>query len=141
MTNSNIIKNIIISVTLLAGSVTASFGERARVSKELEGVDPEARVNVIVRFRRVAGPEEHQMIRDLGGSVKSSLGSIQGGAYAIPGSALHSLALNPEVLSISPDREVHMLLDNTVAAVNAPAAWNAGLDGSGIGIAVIDSGI
>ncbi len=34
-----------------------------------------------------------------------------------------------------------MLLDNSTAAVNAPAAWNIGLDGSNIGVAVIDSGI
>ncbi len=34
------------------------------------------------------------------------------------------------------------MLDNTAAAVNAPAAWWLfGLDGSGIGIALIDSGI
>src|SRR5205823_6276771 len=32
-------------------------------------------------------------------------------------------------------------LDNTVAAVNAQIAWNYGLDGSGIGVVVIDSGV
>jgi serine protease AprX len=32
-------------------------------------------------------------------------------------------------------------LDYSTVAVNAPTAWNAGLDGTGVGVAVIDSGI
>src|SRR5215471_10245215 len=38
-------------------------------------------------------------------------------------------------------RRVSGLVDETPAAVNAPAAWSPGLDGSGVGIAIIDSGI
>ena len=40
---------------------------------------------------------------------------------------------------ISLDRALRATLDTTAAAVNAPLAWSAGLDGAGVGIAIIDS--
>jgi len=48
---------------------------------------------------------------------------------------------NPNVKYVSVDREIHHKLDYTAAAVNASAAWNAGTVGSGVGVAIIDSGI
>jgi serine protease AprX len=41
----------------------------------------------------------------------------------------------------SPDRSLTAKLDNTAAAVNASVVWKAGYNGSGIGVAVLDSGI
>jgi serine protease AprX len=76
-----------------------------------------------------------------GGAMRTQLRLINGTSYSVPAASLPTLAADPNVASVSVDHKVHMLLDNTTAAVNAPAAWSAGLDGSGIGIAVIDSGI
>jgi serine protease AprX len=42
---------------------------------------------------------------------------------------------------ISLDRSLVAALDYTSQAVNAPQLWNSGWKGTGIGIAVIDSGI
>ena len=42
---------------------------------------------------------------------------------------------------ISLDRPLGASLDYSAAAVGAPTAWSSGLDGSGVGVAVIDSGI
>lgn len=39
------------------------------------------------------------------------------------------------------DRRVRMALDHSVGQVGAPAAWQAGLDGSGVTVAVLDTGI
>lgn len=63
------------------------------------------------------------------------------GVYTVPGDALQDLAQDPEVAYISPDRPVFPKLDLTAAAVNTSTLWNAGWSGSGIGVAVIDSGI
>jgi serine protease AprX len=52
-----------------------------------------------------------------------------------------SLSNQPNVAYISLDRPLAASLDYSAGAVNAPAAWSAGLDGSGVGIAIIDSGI
>src|SRR5207244_6794026 len=55
--------------------------------------------------------------------------------------SLDALADDPDVVYISPDRRLSGSLDNTAAAVNAKVAWQSGWDGTGIGVAVIDSGI
>src|SRR3954452_8640045 len=141
MVKTNTVRKIALSFVLLMGSVAACFGQRAHVSRELESLEPATRVNVIVQFKQAVTPGHHQIVRDLGGLLKSSLKSIQGGTYAVTGSAIQSLALNPEGVSISPDRPLHMLLDNTVAAVKRPAASNLALAASGMALAVIDSGI
>jgi serine protease AprX len=51
------------------------------------------------------------------------------------------LANNPKVAYISSDRPFQAMLDYTATAVDAPLAWQAGFDGTGVGIAIIDSGI
>ena len=45
------------------------------------------------------------------------------------------------VTYISLDRQLGASLDYSAAAVGAPVAWSSGLNGSGVGVAVIDSGI
>jgi len=62
-------------------------------------------------------------------------------AASLPAARLAALSDDPEVRYISPNRLLKPHLDNTVAAVNAQIAWNYGLDGSGIGVVVIDSGV
>jgi serine protease AprX len=102
---------------------------------------------VIVQFRQVPTARHHQKVLDRGGKLRRELGRFRGAAYSMPASALASLAADPEVVYISPDRPVHAsstvapVLDYHTDAINAPAAWAQGLDGTGIGVAVIDSGI
>jgi len=51
------------------------------------------------------------------------------------------VASDPNVTYISPDRTLAARLDYTASAVNASAVWKAKLNGTGVGLAVIDSGI
>ena len=94
-----------------------------------------------MQYAKGPSPEKHRLAGALGGTLKRDFTSIKSSAYTLPASGIQALAADPDVLFISRDRRVHMTLDNTAAAVKAPAAWNYGLDGSGIGVAVIDSGI
>ena len=63
--------------------------------------------------------------------------------------AVADLANDPDVIFISPDRPLRgagtgsptAVIDHHTDAINAPAAWAQGLDGTGVGVAVIDSGI
>ena len=60
----------------------------------------------------------------------------------VPASAISSLADDPYVKYVSVDRTVGSKTAwYDVEPVNAPSVWSSGLDGTGIGIAVIDSGI
>jgi serine protease AprX len=52
-----------------------------------------------------------------------------------------TLSNQSNVNYISLDRTVAGSLDYSAAAVNAPYAWSSNLDGSGVGVAIIDSGI
>jgi serine protease AprX len=61
--------------------------------------------------------------------------------YTVPASSLTTMANDPNVTYISPDRPLTGQLDYSAAAVNASAAWHANMTGSGVGVAVIDSGI
>jgi serine protease AprX len=54
---------------------------------------------------------------------------------------LETLANDPDIAYISPNRSVSGMLDISVAAINALAPANLGMTGLGIGVAVIDSGI
>jgi serine protease AprX len=57
------------------------------------------------------------------------------------GKAAAELANDPDVVYISPDRAVKGALDVNRQAVFAGAAGSYGLDGMGVGVAVIDSGV
>ncbi|MFC4063446.1 S8 family serine peptidase [Actinoplanes subglobosus] len=50
-------------------------------------------------------------------------------------------ALTAGLQRVSLDAEYHLDLDESVAKVGAPAAWKAGYDGTGVTVAVLDSGI
>ena len=113
-----------------------------KIARDLEGVDPASKVDVIVQFAKQPTGANHQRILDRGGEFKRDLSIIKAGHYSVPASALADLASDPDVVSISPDRAVRGLLDLTADAVNAHVAWQSyGLSGDDIGVAVIDSGI
>jgi serine protease AprX len=69
---------------------------------------------------------------------------INGAAFTVKGSSLAALAKDSNVAYISPDRTVWAtatVTEHYDQAVLAPYAWSKNLTGSGIGVAVIDSGI
>lgn len=115
-----------------------------------------SKVEVIIQFRNkqstlagsggLAGQRRienfnRQKIEGVGGMVKHEFPTLTAVHASIPTSALEKLAADPEVAYISPDRPLRTLLNNATAAVNAGYAWGLGNYGTGIGVAVIDSGV
>jgi serine protease AprX len=98
-------------------------------------------VKVIIQWKTVPEDSEHRKVTDRRGVLRSHLKSIKAAAYTVPASALDSLADDPGVFYISADRPLSGKLDNSATAVNAKAVWKAGWIGTGIGVALIDSGI
>jgi len=92
------------------------------------------------RDRAVQAGTGKNKIRSKGGSVDSALPLVKAVSGKMPRNRLRELADDPDVAYISPDRPLHSYLNNAAVAVNAPVAWSQGLDGSGIGVAVLDSG-
>jgi serine protease AprX len=83
-----------------------------------------------------------QLILLTGGSLGRTLGTINGQAANIPNASLPILAASSLVLHISSDRPIFGSMERTGATVGATAVrQETGYDGTGIGVAVIDSGV
>ncbi|HKW96760.1 MAG TPA: S8 family peptidase [Bryobacteraceae bacterium] len=99
-------------------------------------------IDVIVQFTTAPTERHHNKIRSRGGELRHDLsGVINGAHYTIPAHRLAELSEDPEVAYISPDRPVHAMLDYANPTVNANIARRYGWDGTGVGIALIDSGL
>src|SRR6266581_3823305 len=128
---------------LLAAGLSLADGKH-KLSKDLDalkGSNSGGTVDVIIQFNQTPTDAHHQKVQNKGGVLKTKLDFIKGAHYSVPVESLDAIADDPDVTYISPDRRLSGALDQTAAAVNAQAAWQAGWDGTGIGVAVIDSGI
>src|SRR6266581_2228196 len=131
-------------VTLLAAGLCLADGNKHKVSSDLDalkGSHSGATVDVIIQYNVPPTDAHHQNVQSKGGVLKTKLDFIKGAHYTVPVEALDALADDPDVVYISPDRPVHGALDNTVATVNGGYAQTLGLNGLGVGVAVVDSGI
>ncbi len=112
-----------------------------KLSADLEGADLSKNVDVIVQWKETPGEAQHEKVLLRGGKMRSTLQSIKAGAYTLPASQLRDLANEADVAYITPDRRVSSKLDLSAAAINAGAAWSQNFVGTGIAVAVIDSGM
>jgi hypothetical protein len=140
-------KKVLVALTLILSANLAFAGPR-KMSKDLES-KTSGKVDVIVQFNHVPNANDHQRVANHGGKIKRELGRFKGGAYTMPASALEDLANDPDVVYITPDRPLSgastsssaWTLDYHSETINTSAATAVGLDGTGIGVAIIDSGV
>jgi serine protease AprX len=130
-----------VTQTVTQTTSTLLGGVTGKISPDLQGLDPTTSVDVIVQFNQLPAVNLLEQIPLLGGVVQGTFSIVNAALCTLPVPVIQLVAALPFVTYISPDRPVQRLLDLSAAAVNASAAWNAGYDGKGIGIAVIDSGI
>ena len=89
-----------------------------------------------------AGGRADEAIRAAGGRPGRFLRAIGGQVAVVPDFALRRLEARPEVARVTLDREVSGTMQRTAATVGA--RWvneQLGFDGTGVGIAIIDSGV
>jgi serine protease AprX len=127
-------------VFLLLASGLCS-GRSNKLSSDLETTTDSGNVDVIVQFAERPSNQQHGNIERRGGKLKAELDVISSAVYSVPASALEDLASDPDVLYITPDRPVQAMLDYANATTGALLAAGSSLNGTGIGIAIIDSGI
>ena len=136
---------------LVIFAVATAFADNSKISPDLQPLlaNPSNTVKVIVQYNSPQGCSGGGLLGGLlcpvlnllGGVVNVVFTLINGVAGTMQAGQVVSLSNQSNVAYISLDRPVNASLDYTGDAVNAPYAWNSGLDGTGIGIAVIDSGI
>ena len=122
------------------GLAATAFAAGSKISRDLAGVSREATVDVIVQFTATPTARHHEKVTRLGGTLKREFSMVKAGHYSIPASKLEDLANDPEVAYISPDRAVHGTLNFAVPAIGGDTAFSSGFSGSGIGVAIADSG-
>src|SRR6266700_6376447 len=131
-------------LVLLVAGLCFADGKKPKLSKDLDalkGGHNGATVDVIIQFNQTPTAAHHQKVQSKGGVLKTKLDFIKAAHYSVPVESLDGLADDPDVAYISPDRPVRGALDTTVATVNGGYAQTLGLNGKGIGVAVIDSGV
>lgn len=127
-----------------SGQGTAAAHYTGRFARDIDRRNPNALVDVIVQFKVTPSSLHYRKMSDRGAVLKTRLHSINAAAFRIPVSALAKLEKDPDVLYVTPDRTVH--LNNNYetyepAVLADVAAQQYGFDGTGIGVAVIDSGV
>ena len=115
-----------------------------KLDKPLRGKAARAvgRSRVIIRGANgVSSGELDSVIRGAGGGAKRSLRLIGARVAELPDAALAALASHPLVAQVSEDRRIVGAMERTAATVGATTVRrDLGYDGTGIGVAVIDSG-
>src|SRR6202163_513804 len=101
-------------------------------------------VTVIVQYRQMPTASSIRTMQVGGAAIKSNLHTIHAVTMRVPVSMLAKLAKDPNVAYITPDRPVSLTWGNedyTTAVEADVAAAQFALDGTGVGVAIIDSGV
>lgn len=136
---------------LLASGLSAADGPRGKLDPALVDLSSSTHsIDVIVQYRNTPTEADHNRAAARGGELKHSLGIIRAAHYSIPANQVQALADDPNVEFIAPDRAVKGLAASSYVGspdygwhtVGADLATSVfGLNGTGVGIALLDSGV
>lgn len=116
-----------------------------KLAPELQHVKSGKAVDVIVQYKSDPTDDQIGKVAQKGAALKHRLSVIQGASFtSVSSDTLTQLAQDPDVAHVAPDRPLQGAadFDYTPETVNAPWAWQQlKLDGTGVGVAVIDSGV
>jgi minor extracellular protease Epr len=102
---------------------------------------PAERVSVIIGFR---GFHDAELVRAHGGVIKYSYEHTLAIAALVPPQAIDALQRNPNVAYVENDYKVYALQQTTpwgIQKIRAPQVWATGNKGTGIKVAIVDTGI
>src|SRR5215467_1762350 len=141
---SKFTRGLLLAIVLVASTAATAAG-RSKIAPDLKNfpVHTDGTVDVIIQFNQTPQARHFEAIAARGGRLRFSLQHIQGAAYRIPVKMLVWLEQHPDVAYVSPDRPNKVAFDDEIPAVMADAARQqyTQFDGTGVGVAVIDSGV
>ena len=129
-------KLLVISISL-----GAALAHAQKLAPELEQRQDQSDIAIIVQYKATPTAMHHAKIVQWGGKLQHEFGFIRAAHYTVPAKALALIANSEDVAYVTPDRAVSGTLAISGAVTNAGYATKIGLNASGVGVAVIDSGI
>src|SRR6266853_5725113 len=132
------------TAVLLLVLLTASWSvaQSSKISKDLQAVPSGTTSNVVVQYYNPPTTTDLNAAKSAGASNGKALGLVKGYRWTMSQGNVQSL-INKEsnVKYVSLDRPLRGAMDLAVPAVGADIARSMGYDGTGVGVAVIDSGV
>jgi len=147
-TSASIRRSVLVLLTgfalFWAPPLNADAASRGKLDSTLRqrAERPQGRIQVIVRLR--SGADGAAVVRRASGAARSRLGLLNAQVAELSDASLEALAADPDVLSVHYDRPLVASADGAPVRSVSGASGQAslgGYDGSGVGVAVIDSGI
>jgi len=121
---------------------TVAWAASAKLSQELQSLPSTGNSEVIVQYKIIPTPAAFLSATTTGAVVLNTLPHIKGAHMSVPNSSLQTLAADPNVKYISPNRQLKAAFDQiTDGTVGSTYANSIGQTGAGIGVAIIDSGV
>src|SRR6266851_2705651 len=130
--------------TLCALIMTAgfAFGQSSKISKDLANLPSSASVNVVVQYFSTPTSSDLDAAKSVGAANGKKLGLIKSYNWTVlQGNVKNLVANDANIKYVSLDRPLQGAMNYAVPAVGADMARILGYDGTGVGIAVIDSGV
>jgi subtilisin len=134
------------SLLLSFAILTATASGRPLAAAPPETQNAEDWIDVIVTFVDKPGEAESALVRNAGGEIKHRFHLVRAIATRLPAQAAQALLRHPRVRGVEPDGRVFALdaeLDEAwgVKRIGAGPVHQAGVRGTGIKVAVLDTGI
>src|SRR5690242_13735229 len=121
--------------TLLALGLAAAAWAGPKLSSDLTGLTPGAKVQVIVQYVQQPSAGDLNGLTRQGGGPMTALPTVRGVSVQVPAALLNVLAASSAVSYISPDRPLAGTMNYTVAATGADLALRYGWTGKGVTVA------
>jgi serine protease AprX len=119
-----------------------AFGQSSKISPDLQAVGSNSNVNVIVQYFNPPNSNELKAANLVGAANGKGLGLVKAYRWTLSrGKVPQFVSQDPNIKYVSLDRPLKGAMNYAVPAVNADVAHNLGYDGTGVGVAVIDSGV
>src|SRR5438552_4254848 len=123
-------------------SASWSVAQSLKLSRDLQALPSSTTVSVIVQYYNPPTTTDLNAAEGAGASNGKGLGLVKGQRWTMSQGHLSNLiSKDSNIKYISLDRPLQAAMNNAVPAVGADIARFLGYDGTGVGVAVIDSGV
>jgi serine protease AprX len=136
-----LILSVVPASSAAAGAGAGKLSREAAEKSRLAG--PDDLLRVIIQTVGEPSQAHYARLHGRGGAVRARHAAIRGYTATVPASQIEALADDPEIERVSYDTPVRAHLDVAYKAVAADVAFvdSGGLDGGGVAVAVVDTGV